>query len=143
MDEEGTVTLDARYVLRLDDFMSPVKIADGFTLGDLCRIIENFEEMDVESFSRLLHCPLQPFLDECLYGANIGQITLPTARTGQIENWPGLIQRTKSTRDLSTTRERFYRRSGDPLPPKCSSSTQCVCFLRMMPAEAKTQRSQA
>jgi hypothetical protein len=46
--------------------MAPIEIADDFTLGDLCRIIDHFEDIDIKTFSALLRCPLEPFLEECL-----------------------------------------------------------------------------
>jgi hypothetical protein len=54
------------YALRVADLMAPVEIAEDFTLGNLCRIIDHFEDIDIETFSTLLHCPLKPLLDECL-----------------------------------------------------------------------------
>lgn len=59
--------------MRLADLMSPVDIAEDFTLGDLCRVIETFDEMDVEAFSALLQCPLRPFLAECLWPSQAGE----------------------------------------------------------------------
>lgn len=46
--------------------MASIEIAEDFTLGDLCRIMDRFEDIDIEIFSALLRCPLKPFLDECL-----------------------------------------------------------------------------
>jgi len=66
MCTEDKVRLHPEYELRVADLMTPVEIAEDFTLGNLCRIIDNFEEMDRETFSALLQCPLEPFLEECL-----------------------------------------------------------------------------
>ena len=66
MCTEDKVRLHPGYTLGVADLMTPVEIAEDFTLGDLCRIIDNFEEMDRETFSALLQCPLEPFLEECL-----------------------------------------------------------------------------
>jgi hypothetical protein len=66
MDTKHKVRLHPGYVLRAVDLMAPVEIAEDFTLGDLCRIVDHFEEIDIKTFSALLHCPLKPFLEECL-----------------------------------------------------------------------------
>jgi hypothetical protein len=66
MDTKHTVRLHPGYVLRVADLMAPVEIAEDFMLGDLCRIIDRFEDIDIETFSALLRCPLEPFLEECL-----------------------------------------------------------------------------
>jgi hypothetical protein len=46
--------------------MRPIELAEDFTLGDLCRMIRDFAEVDVETFSALVQCPLEPFIEECL-----------------------------------------------------------------------------
>jgi len=66
MDTKHKVRLHPGYILRVADLMTPVEIAEGFTLGDLCRIIDHFEDIDIKTFSALLHCPLEPLLEECL-----------------------------------------------------------------------------
>jgi hypothetical protein len=66
MGTKHKVRLHSGYVLRVADLMAPVEIAEDFTLGDLCRIINHFEDIDIETFSTLLHCPLEPLLEECL-----------------------------------------------------------------------------
>ena len=60
MSTKDKVRLHPGYELRVADLMTPVEIAAEFTLGDLCRIINNFEELDIETFSALLQCPLEP-----------------------------------------------------------------------------------
>lgn len=66
MSTQDKVRLHPGYVLRVADLMTPAEITEEFTLGDLCRIIDNFEEMDHETLSALLQCPVEPFLEECL-----------------------------------------------------------------------------
>jgi len=61
-----TVRLHPDYVMHVLDFMTPVEIAEGFTLGDLCRLIDKFDEMNIELFSDLIQCPLSVFFEECL-----------------------------------------------------------------------------
>ncbi|MBI3015834.1 MAG: hypothetical protein HYY65_12450 [Candidatus Tectomicrobia bacterium] len=72
MSTEDKVRLHPGYALQVADLMAPVEIAEDFTLGDLCRIIDHFEEMDRETFSALLQCPLEPFLEECLRPRDAG-----------------------------------------------------------------------
>lgn len=66
MSTKDKVQLHPGYVVQAADLMAPVEIAAEFTLGDLCRIIDNFEEIDIGTFSALLQCPLESFLEECL-----------------------------------------------------------------------------
>ena len=66
MSSDDKVRLNSGYTLRLIDLMTPVDITADFTLGDLCRIIDNCDEMDIPTLSAVLQCPLQPLLDECL-----------------------------------------------------------------------------
>lgn len=58
--------LVAGYRLWVADLMREVEIADNFTLGDLCQIIRDCGDLDLETFSALIHCLLAPFLAECL-----------------------------------------------------------------------------
>ena len=63
---KGKLRLHPGYKLRVADFMEYVELAENFTLGDLCQMILDFDEMDIETFSALLQCPLEPFIEECL-----------------------------------------------------------------------------
>ncbi|MBI3301933.1 MAG: hypothetical protein HYZ72_07635 [Deltaproteobacteria bacterium] len=63
---EEKVRLALGYNLRVADLLREVEVADNFTLGDLCVMIRDCEEMDLETFSALVRCPLAPFLAECL-----------------------------------------------------------------------------
>jgi hypothetical protein len=63
---EEKLRLESDYALRVADLMTPVEIAEDFTLGDLCRIIYNSKELTIDALSTLVQCSLQPFLDECL-----------------------------------------------------------------------------
>jgi hypothetical protein len=48
MATSETIRLHSAYVMRVLDFMTPAEIAEGFTLGDLCRIVDEFDEMNIE-----------------------------------------------------------------------------------------------
>lgn len=54
------------YKLRVIDLLHEVEIAADFTLGELCLMIRDCKEMDLRTLSALIHCPLTPFLEECL-----------------------------------------------------------------------------
>lgn len=60
------ILLNKDYKMRLQDLMSPIEIADDFTLGDLCLIITQFDELDLEDFSKIIQWPIAGFLIECL-----------------------------------------------------------------------------
>jgi hypothetical protein len=45
------VPLHRGYALRLADLLTPVEIAEDVTLGDLSRIIDDFDEMDMATLS--------------------------------------------------------------------------------------------
>lgn len=63
---EEKVRLAPGYRLQVADLMREIEIADDFTLGDLCQVILDCKDMDLETFSALVCCPLAPFLAECL-----------------------------------------------------------------------------
>lgn len=60
--------LNKEYKLRLQDLMSPIEIAEDFTLGDLCLMLARFDKIDLEDLSELLQCHISAFLLECLDG---------------------------------------------------------------------------
>jgi hypothetical protein len=62
---EEKVRLALGYKLRVADLLREVEVADHFTLGDLCAIIQDCEEMDLKTLSALIRCLLAPFLAEC------------------------------------------------------------------------------
>lgn len=62
---EEKIRLTPGYTLRRVDLMREVEIADPFTLGDLCLMIRDCQELDLETLSALLRCPLAPFIAEC------------------------------------------------------------------------------
>jgi hypothetical protein len=51
MSSRRGVPLHHGYALHLADLLTPVGIAEDFTLGDLSRIIDNFDEMDMVTLS--------------------------------------------------------------------------------------------
>jgi hypothetical protein len=51
MSSRRGVPLHYGYALRLADLLTPVGIAEDFTLGDLSRIIDDFDEMDMATLS--------------------------------------------------------------------------------------------
>ena len=54
------------YRLRRVDLMREIELAEDFTVGELCLTIRDSNEINLDTLSALLHCPLAPFLDECL-----------------------------------------------------------------------------
>lgn len=62
---EEKIRLTPGYTLRGVDLMREVEVADPFTLGDLCLMIRDCQELDLETLSALLRCPLAPFIAEC------------------------------------------------------------------------------
>ena len=47
MSSRRGIPLHRWYALGLADLLTPVEIAEDFTLGDLSRIIDDFDEMDM------------------------------------------------------------------------------------------------
>ena len=60
--------LNKEYQLKLQDLMSPIEIAEDFTLGDLCLMLAQFDKIDLEDLSKIFQCHLSAFLIECLDG---------------------------------------------------------------------------
>lgn len=54
------------YKLQVSDLMRYVELGENFTLGDQCQMICDSDEMDIETLSSLVQCPLDPFIEECL-----------------------------------------------------------------------------
>ena len=61
-----TVRLTPGYRLQVADFMTEVALADDFTLGDLCQMVQDCDDMDLETLATLLQCPVELFIAECL-----------------------------------------------------------------------------
>jgi hypothetical protein len=68
---EEKIRLAPGYKLRVVDLLKEVEVAEHFTLRDLCAMIQDCEDMDLETLSSLFRCPLAPFLAECLQQCDI------------------------------------------------------------------------
>lgn len=58
------IKLTKDYKLQLYDLMSPIDIDKDFTLGNLCRILVNFDEL--VTLCDIVQCSLHSFISECL-----------------------------------------------------------------------------
>jgi hypothetical protein len=67
MSSRRRVLLHRGYALGLADLMELVDIAEDFTLGDLSRIIDDFDEMDMATLSAFYIEDIKEALDaiEC------------------------------------------------------------------------------
>ena len=67
MSSRWGVPLHRGYAVRLADLLTPVEIAEDFTLGDLSRIIDDLDEMDMATLSACHIEDIQEALDaiEC------------------------------------------------------------------------------
>jgi hypothetical protein len=51
---EKKLRLHPGHCLQIADFMVEVELAEDFTLGDLCQMVHDFDDMDIEMLSTLL-----------------------------------------------------------------------------------------
>jgi hypothetical protein len=60
------LALTKEYTFHFADLMSPIDIAEDFTVGDLCTLLQNLPTADSKTLSHVVQCPLILFIDECL-----------------------------------------------------------------------------
>ena len=63
---EKKLQLHPGHHLQVADLMVEVELAEDFTLGDLCQMVRDCDDIDLETLSALLQCPLALFINECL-----------------------------------------------------------------------------
>lgn len=61
-----SLCLTPGYRLRVVDLMREIELDEDFTVAELCLTIRDSEEMDLDTLSALLQCPLAPFIEDCL-----------------------------------------------------------------------------
>lgn len=61
-----TITLSHDYKFSYEDLMTPVEIAEDYTLGNLCNMLAKFLIDGDQSLEKILQWPIHEFIVECL-----------------------------------------------------------------------------